>query len=112
MPFGTLRIKCFEVSHAGTNSLGYTISNRSGQRIAVSGDTRPCANLEREVECADLALLECTYGDPDRRYAERYGHMITSEARAIGMKAKRSVLIHTSPKEYFGKTACCQEWRR
>jgi len=112
MRFGSLRIKCFEVSHAGTSSLGYTISNRSGQRIAVSGDTRPCPNLEREVECADLALLESTYGDADARYAERHGHMITSEARAIGKKAKRSVLIHTSPKEYFGKITCGQESRR
>ena len=40
--YGSLRAKCFEVSHAGTPCVGYSISGESGQRIVVSGDTRPC----------------------------------------------------------------------
>ena len=86
--YGCLRIKCFGVSHVDISSPGCSISNDSGQRVLISGDTRACTNLEREVAGADLALLECTYGNADQKLAEEHGHMVTSRARAIGRKAR------------------------
>ena len=100
---GPFQIHAFEVSHAGADSLGYSIFDDEGHRVVISGDTQLCPNLEREVVDADIAVLECTYEDEDQDVAHEYGHMTRSEARAAGSKAKRVVLVHNSPKGYFNE---------
>jgi len=97
----SFRVKAFEVSHAGTNSLGYSILDDQEHKVVISGDTRLCPSLEREVVGADIAVVESTYKDEDQDVAHEYGHMTKSEARAVGGKAKRCILVHSSPKGYF-----------
>jgi len=97
----SFRVKAFEVSHAGTNSLGYSILDDQEHKVVISGDTRLCPSLEREVVGADIAVVESTYKDEDQDVAHEYGHMTKSEARAVGSKAKHSILVHSSPKGYF-----------
>jgi ribonuclease BN (tRNA processing enzyme) len=98
---GSFQVRAFEVSHAGTNSLGYSILDDDGRKVAISGDTRLCPNLEREVVGADIAVLESTYEDEDRDFAHDYGHMTRSEARDLGRRSKHAILIHGSPEGYF-----------
>ena len=100
---GPFQIHAFEVSHAGANSLGYSILDDERHKVVISGDTQLCPNLEREVVDADIAVLECTYENEDQDVAHEYGHMTRSEARAAGSKAKRVVLVHNSPKGYFNE---------
>jgi ribonuclease BN (tRNA processing enzyme) len=100
---GSFQVKAFEVSHTRVNSLGYLIVDSSGHRVVISGDTRVCSNLEREVMGADIAVLEATYKDEDRIDAHASGHMTKSEAKAIGRKARRTILVHRPPEEYFGE---------
>ena len=94
------KIKVFGVSHTSSRSLGYSILDDDGFKVVVSGDTRRCENLEREVSGADIAIIECTFEDKDRKSADEYGHMVRSEAEEIGRKAKRSILIHRFPEGY------------
>ena len=98
---GSCRVRTFEVSHAATNSLGYSILDACGHKIVIGGDTRICPSLEREVAGADIAVLESTYNDEGSTDAHESGHMTKGEARAIGRKARRAVLVHTLPKKYF-----------
>jgi ribonuclease Z len=95
------QVRAFEVSHAGTNSLGYSVLDDEGHKVVISGDTRLCPSLEREVVGADIAVLESTYEDEDRDVAHEYGHMTKGEARVVGSKAKHAILVHSSPKGYF-----------
>lgn len=97
----SLQVRAFEVSHAGTNSLGYSVFDDEGHKVVIGGDTRLCPSLEREVDGADIAVLEATYEDEDRDVAHEYGHMTKSEARVVGGKAKHAILVHSPPKGYF-----------
>jgi len=97
----SFKVKAFEVSHADIESLGYSIRDDSGHKIVISGDTRICTALEREVEGADIAVLESTYEDEDHDAALKHGHMTRSQARALGAKAKRGVFVHGPPEGYF-----------
>jgi ribonuclease Z len=90
---GEVKISAFSVEHEKEfPSLGYSIYDSQGFKVVVSGDTRPCENLEREVEGADLAVLECTLGE--KRETITTGHMTRSEAEKLGGKAKKLILIH------------------
>ena len=90
---GELNVSAFSVKHEKEfPSLGYSIYDPEGFKVVVSGDTRPCENLKREVEGADIALLECTL--EKRRKGVTIGHMTREEAEKIGRKAKKLILIH------------------
>ena len=55
-------VECFEVDHdPALTSLGFRV-DAGGSVIAYSGDTRPCAAVERLAEGADLLVLECGVG--------------------------------------------------
>ena len=90
---GEVDISAFGVEHEKDfPSLGYSICDSEGFKVVVSGDTRPCENLEREVEGADIAVLECTLGK--KRETITIGHMTKSEAEELGGKARKLILIH------------------
>ncbi len=90
---GKVKISAFSVEHEKKfTTLGYSICDPEGFKVVVSGDTRPCKNLEREVDGADIAVLECTLGK--KRKAITIGHMTISEAEKLGRKARKLILIH------------------
>jgi len=90
---GEIDISAFSVEHEKDfPSLGYSIYDSEGFKVVVSGDTRPCENLEKEVAGADVAVLECTLGK--KRKTMTIGHMTGSEAEKLGRKARRLILIH------------------
>ena len=90
---GEIDISAFGVEHdKDFRSLGYSIYDREGFKVVVSGDTRPCRNLKKEVEHADIAVLECTLGK--KRKNMTVGHMTRSEAEKLGRKAGKFILIH------------------
>jgi ribonuclease Z len=90
---GEVNISAFSVEHEKEfPSLGYSIYDSEGFKVVVSGDTRPCENLETAVEGADVAVLECTLGK--KRETITIGHMTRSEAEKLGRKARKLILIH------------------
>lgn len=103
---GELKVTGFAVKHTASNALGYSIRDDNGYRVTISGDTSPCPNLVRNVEGADLAVLEATYDDAFSDLSSRYGHMTKNEAQLLGRKAKRTILTHSSPTYYFRKFQC------
>jgi len=103
---GELEATAFAVEHGSANAFGYSIQDEQGFRVVVSGDTLSCENLERNVEGADIAVLEATYDDDSGDLAGKYGHMTRSQAIALGKKAKKTMLIHTNPEYYFKKFQC------
>jgi ribonuclease Z len=103
----SFRVKAFEVSHAETNSLGYSILDDDGRKVVISGDTRICPSLEREVAGADIAVLDSTYSDEDQDVAHEYGHMTRSEARVLGRKSKHVIRVHSFPSGYFEINRVC-----
>jgi len=90
---GEINIMAFSVEHEKEfPSLGYSIHDPEDFKVVVSGDTRPCENLEKEVEGADIAVLECTLGK--KRKTMTIGHMTRNEAEKLGRKARKLILIH------------------
>jgi ribonuclease BN (tRNA processing enzyme) len=56
------RVECFEGDHMRPphRSLCFRISDRNGQSVAFSGDTRLCPGLFAAADGADLLVAECT----------------------------------------------------
>lgn len=103
--FDPLKVKAFAVKHRGSTKLnpvgelvpavGYVLTYRD-LRIVFSGDTGVCDSLRREVEGADLAVIEATY--PEKREIPEV-HMSVEEAEEIGSLAKEHLLIHRLPSQ-------------
>jgi ribonuclease Z len=103
---GGLKATAFAVSHGSAKAFGYSIEDDEGFRVVASGDTVPCVSLQRQVDGADVAVLEATYADGSADLASKYGHMTRSQAQEVGQKAKRTILIHSNPERYFGTFQC------
>ena len=71
---------------------------RPGRKIVYSGDTRPCMNLVRLAENADLLIHDATLDDELAEKAYEDGHSTPSQAAEIARKAgvDRLVLTHIS----------------
>lgn len=71
---------------------------RRGRRFVLSGDTRPCAALERAAQGADLLIHEATFADADRQRALETGHSTAREAGQLARRAgvRRLLLTHFS----------------
>jgi ribonuclease BN (tRNA processing enzyme) len=106
---GPLNATAFSVKHGSANAFGYSIQDPEGFRVVVSGDTTVCANLERNVAGADVALIEATYDDTCGELASKYGHMTRSQAENLGKRAKKAIYIHSNPSHYFKKFECSQQ---
>jgi len=71
---------------------------RSGRRLVVTGDTRPCAATIAVSANADLIVHEATFGDEEAARAVETGHSTAREAAEVAATAgaKRLVLTHFS----------------
>jgi ribonuclease Z len=71
---------------------------RRGRRVAVTGDTRPCAGTVEAVRGADLLVHECTFGDGEAARAVETTHSTAREAARVARDARveRLVLTHLS----------------
>ena len=103
---GPFVIEPFATEHSDLPSVGYSVSDSSGYRVVISGDAVASRGLRRRVTGADLAVLESTFRDGQEKYARAYGHMTVSQARGLGRLAKRVMLVHQMPQDYFEKMTC------
>lgn len=73
--------------------------DRPGLTFVFSGDTAPCAALEKAAWDADLMICEATYGENEQApLAAEYGHMTFAQAgqTAANAHARRLWLAHFS----------------
>lgn len=69
-------------------------------KIVYTGDTRPCDNLRKAAENADVLISEAMYTSEHSDLAEERGHMTASSAAELAKEAnvKLLVLTHYSPR--------------
>lgn len=73
---------------------------RKGIRLVYTTDTRPCENIVKYAQGADLMICEGMYGEPDKDgKAKENKHMTFAEAARLAKKAapKEMWLTHYSP---------------
>ena len=108
MNIDNFEISPFRAAHVDFDSMGYNIRDQEGYRIVVSGDTMATPELLAVVKGADLAILESTFEDGQEKYAKAFGHMTVSEARSVGKLAKKTLLVHQMPQDYFAQMTCAK----
>jgi ribonuclease BN (tRNA processing enzyme) len=108
IPLDSFEISPFRAAHVDFDSIGYNIRDLNGYRVVVSGDTMVSDRLLAAVTGADLAILESTFEDGQERYAEAFGHMTVGEATKVGKLAKKTILVHQMPQEYFAQMTCAK----
>lgn len=100
LTIGSLTVRAFEVDHTKRDeavSLGYGVTDKEGFKVVLSGDTRPCESLRREVLKADIAVLEATGEEHQQPRVRDQGHMTSAEAEELGGKAKKAIYVHRPP---------------
>src|SRR5690606_2846067 len=72
--------------------------SRTGRKLCLSGDTRPCAALAVAAAHADILIHEATFSRQEQARAELTQHSTAAEAGEIAQAAavKRLVLTHFS----------------
>ena len=73
---------------------------RPGRKIVFSGDTKPCDELLKAAEGADVLIHEATFDSEMQDIACDYGHSTALEAAEIAQKAHvdKLFLVHLSPR--------------
>lgn len=71
---------------------------RTGRKVVISGDTRPCRALVEASYDADLLIHEATFSDDEQERAKETRHSTAREAGGVARDAKvqRLVLTHLS----------------
>ncbi len=94
MPLGDLTLRAVPVVHT-EGSLGFRLTAPTGESLAYSGDSDSSPALVELVRDVDLAVMECSFPDEQKRE----GHLTPSEVGRIAAEggAKRVVLSHLYP---------------
>ncbi len=93
------RAEAFAASHVesrfGASCLGWILTDGDGHRLVYSGDTGPCADLDRAADGCDLLLAECS--TPDDLATD--GHLCPTRVADLARNARpaRVVLTHMYP---------------
>jgi ribonuclease Z len=93
--FSSLQVEAFEVDHAPVVPAFGLAFSHGGSRIVFSGDTRPCAALERSAHGADLLVCEV--------YVEREMPVMAGVRGAETVEAVKS--YHMTPSAVAGLAA-------
>ena len=85
---------------------------RTGRKIVISGDTKPCKSMIDFARGADVLIHESTFESELEDIAGEYGHTTAYQAAEIAKKAdvERLYLVHISPRyldyKLLEKDAC------
>jgi ribonuclease Z len=91
---GDAEVTPFEVDH-GIECVGFRIS-QGGSTLVYAADTRPCPNVVRYAEGADLLVHEAYGPEQDAKQAHAFGHSTAADAGRAAREAgaRRLVLTH------------------
>jgi ribonuclease Z len=65
---------------------------RSGRKLVLSGDTRPCDAIRVAAHRADVLVHEATFAEEERRRADENGHSTARQAAEIARDAEVAML--------------------
>jgi ribonuclease Z len=87
--------------------------SRSGRKLVISGDTRPCASLVRAAGGADVLIHEATFSDDEQARALETRHSTAREAGRVAREAQvqRLILTHLSTRHDTDASRLLQQAR-
>jgi ribonuclease Z len=87
--------------------------SRSGRKVVISGDTRPCSALVAASADADLLVHEATFSDDEQERALETRHSTAREAGRVAReaKARRLILTHLSSRHDVDTAPLLQQAR-
>jgi ribonuclease Z len=86
---------------------------RTGRKLVVSGDTRPCPQLVAASRNADLLIHESTFSDDEQERALDTHHSTAREAARVAREAqvRRLILTHLSSRHDTDPSRLLQQAR-